>query len=1283
MKYCVLSLLFVAVAFGVAEGAFDEARARLERAVDDLEAGRYAEAETGLQDVLARIPPGDSSLQSSALCAASRLAWERRRLDDAIRLAREAADAAVRAADAPAEFLARTREMRALYERGRRAEAWALLVRLEARERSTLAPRTAVEFYDVRSVMHRRRGHYDVAAESIQEAIRAGGDLPETILALADRASLENAQRHGDETERCLDEAGRRIANAPLSPFRQACLLGVEADVREDQGRRAEALRLLQAALLLHHAVGNTLREASVRLEIAYELENAGHGDDATRQRRLAFATCLRERDSAGLRAVLEARAWALTRHPDATASHGLIVDLEAALPILGDPADAVWAHLDLAQQLARGSHDFPNAERELTTALALARGARRPDLEVWVEGLWGRLCQEQPAYEVAATHLQRGLEMASALPQPAMDAEEYAIASPGNLRKALASVRLSQSRFEDAAALYRQALQDDADPDKVQNRCQDLQGLALVALTMQDLERAERHFDALLDEIRRLPSPVGRAAWTSIALVPLIGRPGTSVFQFFEDPSVPEGDDSPGRLLMARVARDPARADRLRAACREWVEHERRGSNAMTESIALLVQGFMQEAFGQTAAALDSVAQGLEVARRARLPGNLHLGYYLGTRLLLRQGRLAEAASLARRAVDTLDEPGSAKEQSYYLDLLAALRLRQKDPRGGLAWADRAVERARFSRDGWMVALALCGRGRCLAARGDRAAALGCYREAASVMHERGRSRDEAAICMLEARLQADDRAVACYQKALALLRGSEAVLELRECFLETGRFLEARQQPNAALALYREAIQAVVAWRSLLPDRRGQQLISEQHATQLLFERAIGLLMARHDHAEVLRLLELSHSLELLGSVDLGQLPGGDPAARARIERLTRLRRDMTALQGQVRDADRGGRERLQETLATTRAQFFAALNDIRRTQPDFDQLLTVRATDLAALQGLLPASSLLVEYFPAADALYVLMVTRDAFEIRRVEVPRSRLGTLVRRFRAGVSDPDGAVDSAEFGAANALLYELLVTPLRSAMAGRKQLAVVPAGVLWYLPMEALRDPQGHWLIENTAVVTLSSADVLHFLQGRAPAPAAPRLLAVGDATGTALPGARREIHALLGVLPGARALLGSAATREALRREAPQADILHVASHSTLDRSDPNGSAIQLADGAFRLAEIYGLHLPPSSLVVLSSCQSALGEDNPGRELATLATAFTTAGASTVVASLWRVDDEATADLMTAFYEGLRGGASRSEALRAAQRRLLSHEGTRHPYYWAGFTLLGDPR
>ncbi len=147
-----------------------------------------------------------------------------------------------------------------------------------------------------------------------------------------------------------------------------------------------------------------------------------------------------------------------------------------------------------------------------------------------------------------------------------------------------------------------------------------------------------------------------------------------------------------------------------------------------------------------------------------------------------------------------------------------------------------------------------------------------------------------------------------------------------------------------------------------------------------------------------------------------------------------------------------------------------------------------------------------------------------------------------------------------------------------------------------------------------------------------------------------------------------------------------------IIHFATHALANTNRPALSGAQLArydssgqpvDGFLRLPEIYGMELH-ARLVVLSACRSATGADLPGEGLVGLTRGFLYAGAAAVVATLWDVDDRATAELMQRFYEGFAVRRQPpGQALRDAQAAIRADPRWKHPYYWAGVTLHGEWR
>ena len=182
--------------------------------------------------------------------------------------------------------------------------------------------------------------------------------------------------------------------------------------------------------------------------------------------------------------------------------------------------------------------------------------------------------------------------------------------------------------------------------------------------------------------------------------------------------------------------------------------------------------------------------------------------------------------------------------------------------------------------------------------------------------------------------------------------------------------------------------------------------------------------------------------------------------------------------------------------------------------------------------------------------------------------------------------------------------------------------------------------------------------------------------------------MPYAEKEVRTIRRHFATSEALLGAAATESAFKARAPHARILHLAAHNSLDVANVWQSKIELAraprldqqgeDGFLHAYEIFGLELS-ADLVVLSACDSGRGRLRRGEGLLGMSRAFLYAGAPRLVASLWPVADQTTAELMRHFYGHLAAGLDTRRALQNAQTDLI-RAGYTHPFYWSAFILIG---
>ena len=189
--------------------------------------------------------------------------------------------------------------------------------------------------------------------------------------------------------------------------------------------------------------------------------------------------------------------------------------------------------------------------------------------------------------------------------------------------------------------------------------------------------------------------------------------------------------------------------------------------------------------------------------------------------------------------------------------------------------------------------------------------------------------------------------------------------------------------------------------------------------------------------------------------------------------------------------------------------------------------------------------------------------------------------------------------------------------------------------------------------------------------------------------------LPHTREEVQAIGQLFGDAASIkVGEQATKAAIREESGEADILHFACHGFLDAKMPLSSGLILSqpealgkkatdgdNGLLQAWEIFESVKLKADLVVLSCCQSGLGQELKGEGLIGLTRAFTYAGAKSLLVSLWEIHDQSTAAFMQHFYTALRVGQSKDRALQTAIKQMSRHPRWRHPFYWAPFLLHGD--
>ncbi|MEM7584742.1 MAG: CHAT domain-containing tetratricopeptide repeat protein, partial [Acidobacteriota bacterium] len=705
-------------------------------------------------------------------------------------------------------------------------------------------------------------------------------------------------------------------------------------------------------------------------------------------------------------------------------------------------------------------------------------------------------------------------------------------------------------------------------------------------------------------------------------------------------------------------------------------------------EATALNGLGAALTQLGRYQQALDALGDALEIRQQQALPEPLASTLAAIGWVEHLSGRGEDAVQHFLRAIELYQEAGTALGEAGALDRLgsAYLELGQEDE------AERAFEASleiyRASTDRVHTA--------------HTATNLGCLKRDAELLAAAEQTfttlGDRAAlghVRFCQARLERDagrlDEALARIEQAIAL------VDQLRAAALRKG-------YPAPVLALWQEYTELHV------------EILMRLHERELDASR-VARAFEVSDLARARHLYEML--LETRVDVRSGvaeELLERERAVQRRLNAAELRRQSLVPLASGGHDLDP-----LDKTVRGLLRELADVQAAIRTANPRFAELRHPSPIRLEEIRELLGPETLLLSYVLGAARSYLFVVSHESITSHTLP-PRRIIDDLAWRVYQGLRNSQQRRLRAQLPELTRQLSEHLLEPILDDLEERR-LLVVGDGLLHYVPFAALplggHAPDGapEVVIDRHEVVHLPSAAVIKTLRQRAAErPAPPKELAViadavyttsdasapspGRAASTLpaladLPYTQREAESILALVePDQRlAALGYAARPELVRGgELNGYRIVHFATHGLVHEQHPQLSGIALSmfdaagrarDGHLRLHEVYALDLP-ADLVVLSACRTAVTRQAQGLGLVGLAHGFFYAGASRLLVSVWDVHDEATAELMTAFYRGLLvEGLSPPAALRQAQLWMRGQERWRAAYYWAGFVLEGEWR
>ena len=701
---------------------------------------------------------------------------------------------------------------------------------------------------------------------------------------------------------------------------------------------------------------------------------------------------------------------------------------------------------------------------------------------------------------------------------------------------------------------------------------------------------------------------------------------------------------------------------------------------------------GSLYRQLGAHNLALNTLEEGLDQARlTGDTPGQIDC--------LQRIGNLYLGLDRAERALDFINPA---------LDLQATL-----EPGG------HALSR------GWLLELAM----NAYWAVGQRDAAKAKAQEALTMWRAVGNRAEEGQVLAFEGWLTIDDsldRAEELFENALTLgtVHPEDAVAGLAEVALRRG-------ERDSAIELLTSAVDQLEALRGAMISAHKKVEFTDQNLA--VYHRLIEALVARgrssdttKDLDEAFHVLEKARSRvlsEVLAKnrLETAQLSPPQTATRgATIQQRLRTTVDQLARE----DIDDDEHEKLLLELQKVELEADAVTAGLQYDLPRGTPLPSPEPLTVGDTQALLNRRTALLSYMVTGDRVFVFVITRIGLAVEELPTTANELTSRVCNAQDLLRKPS-AQGWATVGAR--LAYEL-IDPVRIHLGTEiEELIIVPDGPLHSLPFEALpgltqAGPLGdgpRFLLEDYEISYAPSATVLAELHrlgnrrqsndpvdalvfaapdvefetdaGRSKTSQADRFWRLYEDDGfvlSPLPNGTTEA-AIIAEMAGAGSSInvGADATETLFKsRDLGRFGIIHFATHGLVTPASPARSALILLaggpgeDGFLQAREIGQLSVE-ASLVVLSACRTAVGRRSPSEGVQSLARAFLTAGASSVLCSLRNVGDAETARLMAGFYRSLGAGRSTASALRAAKLQVISMNREGPPAAWASFILIGD--
>lgn len=493
-------------------------------------------------------------------------------------------------------------------------------------------------------------------------------------------------------------------------------------------------------------------------------------------------------------------------------------------------------------------------------------------------------------------------------------------------------------------------------------------------------------------------------------------------------------------------------------------------------------------------------------------------------------------------------------------------------------------------------------------------------------------------------------------------------------------GLMQQSRGDHAGALASFMKAVELLEQDRRTLQDDKARGTFLESKMG--IYYSAILELLDMRRYAEAFELMERSRARAMADMLAARELSLSGAGEQQLYAESVRLRTAIAAKQADLfrlinAAAKPDALAPVEREIASLEDAYRKLLARISVEAPHLQELTTSRAISLQALQERMRQDNFeVLEYLVSETAVNVWHIDADGVYVRNVFLPRSELFAKVEALQKSLSDRNNAFDRKTARE----LYLFLIQPVASSIRGER-LVIVPHDALHSLPFQVLENPSdGSSLGERYQLSYAPSATIQMGLRKTA-AGGKKTLLAAADPE---ISEGEHEVESIAKLYSGrSKVMLDSLIKESDVKASVGDYEVVHLSVHGRFNSQEPMLSYLKLAqgaqdDGRLTAAEMFGLPLAKTSMVVLSACETGKAEATRSNEVLGMLRALLYAGASTLVLSYWEVDSASTALWMETFHRAAQVG-SPAEAARQALRAVKKRPEYAHPYFWSAFMLV----